>query len=70
MVYTESINPNTPIGTPILAIQLIESAILLLLYLVLLLLYYKGKTAGICSIVYVAAYAIIRFTLEFFRGDE
>ena len=70
VVYTESVNPNTPIGVPILAIQLIEAIILLLLYFVLLLLYYKEKTIGICAIVYVAGYAIIRFILEFFRGDE
>lgn len=69
VIYTQPVDPNTPVGTPLLAIQLIESVALFLLYIVLVILYYKGKSVGVCSAVYVVTYAVLRFTLEFFRGD-
>lgn len=70
ITYTNAVDPNTPIGTPLLAIQLIESIALFLLYITLVIIYYKTKPRGICTAIYVVAYAIIRFVLEFFRGDD
>ncbi len=69
VVYTNTVDVNTPLETPLLAIQLIESAALLVLYLVLCLLFYKSPKKGLCTTVYVISYAVIRFVLEFFRGD-
>lgn len=67
--YTEAIDPNTPIGVPLLPVQLIESACLLCLYIALEVIFATTKKCGLCLLVYAAAYSVIRFTLEFFRGD-
>ena len=67
--YETSIDPNTPIGVPLLPVQLIESFCLLVLYAVLEVLFAKTSRRGISLVVYMAAYSVIRFTLEFFRGD-
>lgn len=64
------VNPlGTPVGVPLLPVQLIEAACLLCLYVVLEILFRKTKRPGICLLVYAMCYCIIRFTLEFFRGD-
>ena len=68
VVYTAAADPNTPLGVPLFAVQLVESACLLLLYLALELLFHRSKK-GTCAFVYLFAYAFIRFVLEFFRGD-
>ena len=49
---------------------LAEAFLLLVLFLLLLSLYMKGKCKGRLMLVYLSIYAVIRFTLEFFRGDE
>lgn len=67
--YVQSIDPNTPIGVPLLPVQLIESACLLCLYIALEIIFATTKNRGIRLLVYAAAYSVIRFTLEFFRGD-
>lgn len=51
-------------------VQLAEAFLLLVLFLLLLSLYMKGKCKGRLMLVYLSIYAVIRFTLEFFRGDE
>ncbi len=53
-----------------LPIQLIESGLNLILFFVLLALYKKGKFQHRMLIVYFYIYPVIRFTDEFFRGDE
>lgn len=53
-----------------LPIQLIESAFLLILFLVLLILFNKGIAKGRLLCVYLLSYSVLRFTLEFWRGDE
>ncbi len=68
--YTSSLNPNTPLGVPLLPIQLIEAACLLLLFAVTLTVYLKTKPTFNVYYVYFIGYAIIRFILEFFRGDK
>ncbi len=61
---------NTPLGVPLLAIQLIEAACLLVLFGILLIAYLKSKPNSLTVVVlYIYAYSVIRFTLEFFRGD-
>lgn len=67
--YENALDANTPIGVPLLPIQLIESGCLLVLYAVLEIIFYKTKRRGLSLVVYAAAYAVIRFVLEFFRGD-
>lgn len=62
----------TPLGVPLLAIQLIEAAGLLLLFIVQIFVFClsdkdkKGRTV----LLYLCVYPIMRFILEFFRGDR
>lgn len=51
-------------------IQLIEAAILCLLFAVMLVLFTKNQFSRNLIFIYLCAYAVIRFVLEFFRGDE
>lgn len=58
-----------PNGTPLLAVQLIEA--LCEFALAAILLVYVNRLDGTHGIaVYVAAYAVMRFVLEFFRFDD
>ncbi len=65
-----SVVGETPVGVPLLPIQLIEAACLLVLFVVLLTLFFKTDKKGIVPTVYALSYAVIRFVLEFFRGDK
>ena len=54
-----------------LPIQLFEAAGLLLLFLLLVFLYYRvPKKPTLPLWTYLAVYPVLRFVLEFFRGDE
>ena len=69
--YTHLQNSSaTPIGVPLLPVQLIESGLLLLLFIGLLIGFLRHPNAKTVSVaVYVLSYSVIRFVLEFFRGD-
>lgn len=67
-IYTGTVG-TTPLGVPLLQIQLIEAAALTLLFAALLGLYLKTNRAWRCTVVYFIAYPTLRFILEFFRGD-
>ncbi len=69
VIYTNPLDPNTPVGTPLLAVQLIESFSLLILYIILEITYYKTKKKGLPTCLYIIGYSAIRFTLEYFRSD-
>ena len=70
VTYAQSDNLHTPIGKPLLAIQLIESIILLILFAAILTVFFKSSRSGTAANVYLFSYPVIRFTLEFFRGDR
>ena len=55
---------------PLLPVQLIESAGNLLLGIGLLLLFRKIRRTGTVAAVYFIGYGIMRFILEYFRGDH
>lgn len=67
-IYNSTVG-TTPLGVPLLQIQLIEAAALAVLFAALLGLYLKSRRAWGCTVVYLIAYPTLRFTLEFFRGD-
>ena len=68
--YTTALDPSTPIGVPLLPIQLIEAGALFVLFAALLIVYLKApKQKGLCSLIYAYGYAVMRFILEFFRYD-
>ncbi len=68
-VYTTS-HGSTPLGVPLLPIQLIESACLLLIFGVMMLFVFRWpKKTGFLTSLYLILYPVTRFVLEFFRGD-
>ena len=60
---------STPIGMPLLPIQLIEAGTLLVLFAVQLFLFLHRHRTGRNTVFYFFAYPVVRFVLEFFRGD-
>ncbi len=59
-----------PAGVPLLPTQLMESAFLFLLTVLLVVLLKKKKPFGTVSGWYMVLYGAWRFTIEFFRRDE
>ena len=70
VVYTTTAG-MTPLNTPLFPIQLVESILLLITFGVLytVTLKYPNKR-GLPTILYISIYSVIRFVLEFFRGDK
>ena len=56
--------------TKVIPTQLIESAFLFVLFAVLLVLILRYKRGNLPMLVYLYAYSVFRFVLEFFRGDD
>jgi phosphatidylglycerol:prolipoprotein diacylglycerol transferase len=61
---------NTPVGIPLFPVQLVEAALLLCLFFVVLFLYIKKRHLGIQVLTYGFVYCLLRFSLEFLRGDK
>ena len=61
--------PDYLAGVPLFPIQAVESVAVLTLAGAAVWLLLAGASAGSAFAVYVAGYAMLRFTLEFFRGD-
>jgi phosphatidylglycerol:prolipoprotein diacylglycerol transferase len=55
---------------PVLATQLIEAASLFVIAVILIIIYKKTAGTGITVCTYGVLYSILRFTLEFYRGDN
>ncbi len=68
-IYTDTVG-STPLGIPLLPIQLIEAGFLVLLFTAQLILYIRRPHTGRNTMLYFTAYHILRFILEFFRGDS
>ena len=65
------ISADTPVGIPLLPVQLIEAFFLLCIFAVTLTVYLRtGKRTGYTVAVYILLYAPLRFILEFFRYDS
>jgi len=58
-----------PVGVPLFPIQLVEAFLLLLLFAVQLVLLLKVSARNALVYNYAFSYSVIRFVLEFFRGD-
>ena len=70
--YPEGVLKYTtePVGVPRFPVQLFEALCLFILFAVLIIIYYKVEKHNlICTITYALGYAVIRFSLEFLRGD-
>ncbi|MBO2516033.1 MAG: hypothetical protein CW338_01980 [Clostridiales bacterium] len=69
VTYPET-NEWTSAGTvPRFPVQLLEAALLLCLFAVLLILFLKGKRGYVILLTYAGSYSVIRFLLEYMRGD-
>ena len=60
---------GTPLNVPLHPYQLYESAATFLLFLVLWRVYRRRTFTGQVFLLYLASYSVLRFFLEFFRGD-
>ena len=66
--YTKTLG-MTPLNTALLPVQLIEAVLLIILFCVLMYMYLKVQQTGIITVIYLYVYSVIRFVLEFLRGD-
>lgn len=69
VVYKFSANPNTPLDTPLLPVQLIEAICLILIFIACEIEVLKVPQKKLSAYTYIFSYSIIRFILEFFRND-
>ncbi len=60
---------GAPLGVPLHPVQLYESVVCLVLFVVLVRLARRKRFDGQVILAYTVLYAIARFVLEFFRGD-
>ncbi|HEX6738566.1 MAG TPA: prolipoprotein diacylglyceryl transferase [Vicinamibacteria bacterium] len=60
---------GTPLNVPLHPTQLYESAAALLIFFGLLWLARHKRFHGQVAVTYVALYAVVRFVIEYFRGD-
>ncbi len=61
---------GVPHGVPLYPTQLMEAILNLLNFAILLLFFRKKKFNGQVFVLYILNYSIIRFFVEFFRGDS
>jgi phosphatidylglycerol:prolipoprotein diacylglycerol transferase len=69
IIYPE-VSLAAPSGIPLLALPAIEAGGLVLISLIGIFVYVTTRTRGLCVTLYIALYSVLRFALEFFRGDE
>jgi len=60
---------GVPLYIPLYPVQIFEAALNLVNFVILLALYKKRKFKGQVFAFYMLNYAVIRFTVEYFRGD-
>ncbi len=68
VIYAESAG-LTPLNVKLFPIQLVEATCLLILFFITVIVYKKSKHGATTVLVYLSSYSVIRFVLEFFRGD-
>ncbi|MCX6581913.1 MAG: prolipoprotein diacylglyceryl transferase [Candidatus Aminicenantes bacterium] len=61
---------GVPLNVPMYPTQLMEAILNLLNFIILMILYQKKKFHGQVFALYIFNYSIIRFIVEFFRGDD
>ena len=60
---------GVPLNTAIYPTQLMESILNLLNFIILIVVYKKKKIDGLIFPIYIFNYSVIRFFIEYFRGD-
>jgi len=69
VVFPDTGLEAVPHGVPLLATQLIEAACLFVIAAILSVIYKKTTLKGLTLCMYGVLYSILRFVLEYFRGD-
>lgn len=67
IIFTQSI--GAPHGIPLFPTQLVEAGLNLIICLVLLRAFFKKMNASKMMVLYVILYSMMRFGIEFLRGD-
>ncbi|MGH9375576.1 MAG: prolipoprotein diacylglyceryl transferase [Terriglobia bacterium] len=60
---------GVPLGIPLYPVQLFESALTLIIFIILMIFYRRKKWDGQIFVMYMMLYAVARFFLELYRGD-
>lgn len=60
---------GTPLNVPIYPVQLFESFLTLIIFLILIWFYPRKRRDGQIFVMYLMLYAVARFFLEYYRGD-
>ena len=58
-----------PTGVPLFPMQIVESICNLIIFIIILLTYKKFKGTNKTIALYAVLYSVVRFVLEFYRGD-
>ena len=69
VTFPESNIGKAPADVELLPVQLAEALLNLVLWAVLLAVYRRTARRWLCSGLYLTCYGVMRFVLEFFRGD-
>ena len=69
VVYPQKNLGGAPVGVELFPVQVAESVLNLILWAVLFAVYRKTSRRWLVSGLYLTCYAVIRFVLEYFRGD-
>lgn len=70
VTFTHSMDGGAPNGVPLLPIQLIEAGCNLIIFIVVAILSRRLKRKWMALPAYIVIYGVVRFVLEFFRGDK
>ena len=62
--------PSVGVTEPVFPIQLLEAVLNLIIFAILLIPRKRLKSGFATLYLYLTLYSVVRFTLEFFRGDE
>jgi len=69
LIRENRLNPSVA-GVPRFPVQLVEAGCNLLIFFLLLSLFRRKRAEGKLIFVYLTSYPVVRFLLEFLRGDE
>jgi phosphatidylglycerol:prolipoprotein diacylglycerol transferase len=68
--HANLIDGSAALSCSVHPVQLYESACNFLIYVLLVVLFRRTKRVGLISAVYLMLYSVVRFSVEFFRGDR
>ncbi len=69
VIFNNNKYSNVPIGVPLFPTQIVESICNLIIFIIILLTYKKCVGTYKTVAFYAVSYSVVRFVLEFYRGD-